>query len=388
MKRMAVVTATRAEYGLLAPVITELRKLESHDFCVELIVTGTHLSAAFGMTIEEIETAGQRIDKKVEIPVGSESPVDTSVNQAEALVKFSKLFYAEKYDAVLILGDRYEMLAIAVAAGNMHIPVFHMCGGDTTEGAVDEWIRHAITKIAYLHFVSSAESRQRVVQLGEDPKRVYDTGSTSIDNLLSLKDISREKALESIGLEDGDYALCTWQPVTMGPGDPDADVSCLLKAICAFPDICFIVTKANSDHGGARINALFEEAEKEIPNLHLYSSLGMKRYLSLMKHCAFVIGNSSSGIIEAPSCHVPTVDIGERQRGRLCAGSVIHCNTDAEDIIRAVNIALSDEHIMKCKKVINPYGAGKAAPRIAEICHHALTEEKIDLRKAFYDIKN
>lgn len=388
MKRLAVITATRAEYGLLAPVITELRKLESSVFGVELIVTGTHLSEAFGRTIGEIEASGMRIDRTVEIPVASDSPVDTSVNQADALVKFSELFYRERYDAVLILGDRYEMLAIAIAAGNMHVPVFHMCGGDTTEGAADEWIRHAITKIAYLHFVSNADSRRRVIQLGENPCRVYDTGTTSIDNLLSLEEVSREKALENIGMKDCVYALCTWQPVTMGTGNPDTDVARLLTAIRSFPGISFIVTKANSDHGGARINALFADAEKEISNLHLYSSLGMKRYLSLMRHCAFVIGNSSSGIIEAPSCHVPTVDIGERQRGRLCAGSVIHCNTDAEDIIGAVNIALSDEHIMKCKKVINPYGTGKAAPRIAEICHHVLTEEKIDLRKAFYDIKN
>ncbi len=386
MKKMAVVTATRAEYGLLSPVITALRKYEDPGFRVDLIVTGTHLSEAYGKTITEIEASGQSIDHIVEIPVASETPVDTSIDQAETLVKFSELFYKEKYDAVLILGDRYEMLAIAIAAGNIRIPVFHMCGGDTTEGAADEWIRHSITKIAYLHFVSSADSRRRVIQLGEDPQRVFDTGSTSIDNLLSLEEVSREKALDSIGLEDCDYALCTWQPVTMGSREPEADVEQLLNAVKAFGNICFIVTKANSDHGGARINELLAQAEKEIPNLHLFSSLGMKRYLGLMKHCAFVIGNSSSGIIEAPSCHVPTVDIGERQRGRLCADSVIHCETDERDIVRAINEALSGEHIGKCKNAVNPYGEGKAAPRIAEICHRILTEETIDLRKTFYDI--
>ena len=213
MKRIAVVTATRAEYGLLSPVIKELRERETDDLRVELIVTGTHLSAKYGKTIEEIN---DRIDYEIEISVVSDSELDISKNQAEALVKFTELFIKEKYDAVLLLGDRYETLAVAIAAGNTRTPIFHLCGGDTTEGALDEWIRHSITKISYLHFVTNEESRRRVIQLGEDPERVFNYGSTSIDNILTVADMRKTEALERFGLSDCRYALCTYHPVKRG----------------------------------------------------------------------------------------------------------------------------------------------------------------------------
>ena len=212
MNKIAVITATRAEYGLLSPVIRELRKQENDSFRVDLIVTGTHLSDKYGITIEEIS---ERIDHKIEIPIASENELDISKNQAETLVKFTVLFSEEKYDAIIILGDRYEMLSVAIAAGNTRTPVFHLCGGDTTEGAIDEWIRHSITKISYLHFVTNETSRKRVIQLGEDPSRVFNYGSTSIDNILTVADMNKEEALESVGLTDCRYALCTYHPVTM-----------------------------------------------------------------------------------------------------------------------------------------------------------------------------
>ena len=215
MKKIAVVTATRAEYGLLSPVIKELRKLESDKFKVDLIVTGTHLSADYGRTVDEID---DRIDQCILISVKSGSEADISANQAEVLVKFTGLFLEEKYSAVLLLGDRYETLAMAIAAGNTRTPVFHLCGGDTTEGALDEWIRHSITKISYLHFVTNEGSRKRVVQLGEDPSRVFNYGSTSIDNIIRLADMGKEEALSSVGLRDCQYALCTYHPVTMEGG--------------------------------------------------------------------------------------------------------------------------------------------------------------------------
>ena len=384
MKKVAVVTATRAEYGLLSPVIRELRKLEDDDFRTELIVTGTHLDASYGMTVDQI---GERIDHRIPISVKSDSEQDISGNQAEALVKFTELFVRERYDAVLLLGDRYETLAIAVAAGNTRTPVFHLCGGDTSEGALDEWIRHSITKISYLHFVTNEESRRRVVQLGEDPARVFNYGSTSIDNILTVADLSREEALQVVGLPSVKYAVCTYHPVTMEGGSVDGLIEEFVAAVSAFPEISFIVTKSNADQGGARINELLDEAALRVENLHVFTSLGVRNYLSLMKYSEFVLGNSSSGIIETPAFGVPTVNIGDRQRGRLQTAGVINCGTGRADIIRGIEKALSEEHKILCRGVVSPYGDGNAAVRIAAKTAETVRNGGIDLKKKFYDLE-
>ncbi len=384
MKKIAVVTATRAEYGLLSPVIRALRRYEDRDLTVHLIVTGTHLSEDYGMTVREIT---ERIDRRIPIPVRSGSELDISKNQAEALVKFTELFLEEQYSGVVLLGDRYEALAVAVAAGNTRTPVFHLCGGDTTQGALDEWIRHSITKISYLHFVTNEESRKRVIQLGEDPERVFDVGSTSIDNILTAADMTRREALESVGLSECRYALCTYHPVTMEGGSVDGPVLQFLDAVRAFPEITFIVTKSNADQGGARINALLDDAANTIGNLKVFTSLGVRRYLSLMRYAEFVLGNSSSGIIETPAFHVPTVDIGDRQKGRLRSESVINCAPDTGSIIEAVRTAISDAHRKVCASVTSPYGDGHAAGRIADRIFETVSAGKIDLKKTFYDMK-
>lgn len=383
MKKIAVVTATRAEYGLLSPVIRELRKKECDDLRVELIVTGTHLSEAYGMTIMEIT---ERIDHKIPISVKSDTEADISSNQAEALVKFTELFIKERYYAVLLLGDRYETLAIAIAAGNTRTPIFHLCGGDTTEGALDEWIRHSITKISYLHFVTNEESRKRVIQLGEAPERVFNFGSTSIDNILSVADMSKEEALESIGLTNCKYAVCTYHPVTMEGGKVDDQISEFLDAIRAFPEIQFIVTKSNADQGGARINELLDESEERIDNLHVFTSLGVRRYLSLMRYAEFVLGNSSSGIIETPAFHIPTVNIGDRQRGRLQTESIINCGTTKIEIEEGIRNAMSNQYRLVSKSVNSPYGDGHAAENIAKKSVEVVFSESIDLKKHFYEI--
>jgi len=387
MKKIAIVTATRAEYGLLSPVIRELRKLESNLFKAELIVTGTHLNSNYGMTVEEIEKDDLRIDRRIEIPVDSCSEIDISNNQASALQKFTNLFAAEKYDAVMLLGDRYETLAIAIAAGNTRTPIFHLCGGDTTEGALDEWIRHSITKISYLHFVTNSDSDRRVVQLGENPSHVFNFGSTSIDNILSVATMGKTEALESIGMADCRYAVCTYHPVTMEIGNLDDQMYNFLLAIQNFEDIQFIVTKSNADQGGMRINQILNEAEKDIDNLHVFTSLGIKRYLSLMKYAEFVIGNSSSGIIEAPVFGVPTVNIGDRQKGRLRSASIINCGIYKNDIIDAIKEALSEKHKEISRNVISPYGDGHAAERIAKKAYQVIVDGNVDLKKKFYDIQ-
>lgn len=383
MKKIAVVTATRAEYGLLSPVIKELRKHEGEQLKIELIVTGTHLSEKYGMTIKEID---DRIDHKIPISVNSDSERDISANQADALVKFTDLFIQQNYSAAILLGDRYETMAIAIAAGNTRTPVFHLCGGDTTEGALDEWIRHSITKISYLHFVTNEESHKRVIQLGESPDRVFNYGSTSIDNILRVADMTKNEALQSVGLEDCRYALCTYHPVTMESGSVDSQIAEFIDAIKRFPEIAFIVTKSNADQGGARINELLDHAEKEIANLHVYTSLGIRRYLSLMKYAEFVLGNSSSGIIETPAFQVPTVNIGDRQRGRLQSDSIINCASDTDSIVSAIKSALSDEHRKVCKTVISPYGNGNAGRLIAEKTVDIIMNGNIDLKKKFYDL--
>lgn len=384
MKKVAAVTATRAEYGLLLPVISELRRHESNELKIELIVTGTHLSENYGMTINEIDV---RIDHKIIIPVKSDTESDISSNQVEVLIRFTELFIEEHYNAIILLGDRYETLAVAIAAGNTRTPIFHLCGGDTTEGALDEWIRHSITKISYLHFVTNEESRKRVIQLGEDPSRVYNYGSTSIDNILTVADMGKAEALDSVGLSDCQYALCTYHPVTMEIGAVEVQIYDFLEAIKKFPELQFIATKSNADQCGARINMLLDEAEKEIENLHVFTSLGTHRYLSLMKYAEFVLGNSSSGIIETPAFHVPTVNIGDRQRGRLQSESIINCGTSSVNIEAAIEKALSDEHRAVCKSVISPYGDGHAAEQIASKLIEVVMCESIDLKKKFYDLR-
>ena len=388
MKKIAVVTATRAEYGLLSPVIKELRKHEGEQLKIELIVTGTHLSEKYGMTIKDID---DRIDHKIPISVNSDSERDISANQADALVKFTDLFIQQNYSAAILLGDRYETMAIAIAAGNTRTPVFHLCGGDTTEGALDEWIRHSITKISYLHFVTNEESHKRVIQLGESPDRVFNYGSTSIDNILRVADMTKNEALQSVGLEDCRYALCTYHPVTMESGSVDSQIAEFIDAIkelsvLELNDLQFIVTKSNADQGGARINELLDHAEKEIANLHVYTSLGIRRYLSLMKYAEFVLGNSSSGIIETPAFQVPTVNIGDRQRGRLQSESIINCAADTQSIVSAIKTALSEEHRKICKSVISPYGSGNAGKLIAEKAVEIVLSGSIDVKKKFYDL--
>lgn len=386
MKKIAVITSTRAEFGLLLPVINELRKFENESIRVELVVTGTHLSKAFGYTIDEITSADIRIDRTICIPVNSVSALDTSNNQAKTLIEFTKLFEAIKYDSIVILGDRYEMLAIAIAAGNTRTPICHLCGGDTTEGAMDEWIRHSITKMSYLHFVTNSESYRRVVQLGENPDRVFNYGSTSIDNIVRLANMTRETALASVGLPACDYAICTYHPVTMEKENFDVEINQFLRAVAHFSHIQFIVTKSNADQGGARINQMLDEATLKISNLHVYSSLGVVRYLSLMKYSCFVLGNSSSGIIEAPAFHIPVVNIGDRQKGRLQSECIINCETDTQSIIQAIEKAQDIEFKKVCKNASSPYGDGQSAVKIAKKIISVFMEGRINLKKSFYDV--
>lgn len=395
MIRLAIVTATRAEYGILKPLIEELRKYESDSLKVDLIVTGTHLSADYGMTVDEIIVDGMRIDHKISIPVASGSPCDISADQAVALTEFTRLFSDAGYNAVYILGDRYEMLMVAIAAMNTHTPIVHLCGGDTTEGAIDEAIRHSITKMSHLHFPTNEDSRRRIIQLGEAPDRVYNVGDTAIDNVLNMDLLSVEEVLQELGADDWKnsydsfadikYALCTYHPVTLEDSNIKSTMNEFLGAVKARSDIEFIFTKSNADMGGSEINKILDEAEESIDNIHVFASLGVCRYLSVMAGALFVLGNSSSGLYEAPAMHVPTVNIGDRQKGRLRCDSVIDCLPDKNSILQAIDKACSEEFKDICKNVVSPYGDGHAAETIAKISIDAV-KNGISLKKSFYDI--
>lgn len=386
MNTIGIITATRAEYGLLYPVIKALRRYESDKIQVDLIVTGTHLVAEYGETINDILKDGIRIDEILKIPTKSNNGIDISLNQADILVKFANLFGKKKYSAVVLLGDRYETLMFAIAAANLLIPIIHLYGGDTTEGALDESIRHSITKMSFLHFPTNEISRQRIIQLGEDPKRVFNFGAPGTDNIVNAEIFSKKEALESIGLHDCKYALCTYHPVTLEDVDIKHQIMDFIEALSEYSDYEFIITKSNSDQGGALINSILDEEAKNRSNIHIFASLGFKRYLSLMKYAEAVIGNSSSGIMEAPSFQVPTVNIGDRQRGRLQASNTINCNSDKESIVRAIKKAFSNDMKRRCTEVISPYGDGNAGEKIAKKIIEML-DRPIDLKKTFNDMK-
>lgn len=385
MKRIAIVTATRAEYGLLYPVIKALRTYESDEIRIELVVTGTHLVDSYGKTIEDIEKDGIRIDKQISIPVSSDTKLDIAKNQAKTLEVFASFFDQEHYDAVCLLGDRYETLMIAIAAFDLHIPIVHLYGGDITEGAMDESIRHSITKMSYLHFPTNEISRRRIIQLGESPDKVFNFGAPGTDNIINFEKMSKEDALKSIGLGDCKYAICTYHPVTLEDGDVKGQIMDFLDALSEFEQYEFVVTKSNADQGGALINAILDEEVKTRKNIHVFASLGIKRYLSLMKYAEAVIGNSSSGIMEAPSFQIPTVNIGDRQKGRLQAESTINCSADKESIIAAIRKAFTIETKNKCKTVISPYGVGDSGCKIAEKIIEVF-KQPVDLKKHFHDL--
>ncbi len=385
MKTIAIATATRAEYGLLRPVIKRL--MGEKDFLTKVVVTGAHLSTEFGMTVREIEEDDIIIDKKIEILLGSDTPVAVSKSMGLAMISFAEYFDECKPDALLVLGDRYETLAICCAAMNARIPIFHMHGGETTEGAVDEAIRHSITKMSYLHFTSTEKYRKRVIQLGENPERVYTVGAVGVENALNTELMTKDELEKELGCQLGEkYAVVTFHPVTLENASAGEQIDELLMVVKELSGIKFLFTKANADADGRVINTRIEEALRTHKNILLYSSLGVKKYLSAVKNAQAVIGNSSSGIVEAPTFGVPTVNIGDRQKGRIQAESVINCKAEYKEIKDAINKAMSAEFRDKASKIQNPYGDGNTSVKIASIIHECLTRQKPDIKKKFYDI--
>lgn len=383
-KKIIVLTATRAEYGLLKNIIISLGSVRELD--VEVAVTGAHLSPDCGLTYREIEKDGIQIAKKIEILLSSDSSASISKSMGLAMIGFAEYFEESRPDALLVLGDRYETLAVCCAAMNARIPIFHLYGGETTEGAIDEAIRHSITKMSYLHFTSTEEYRKRVIQLGEMPERVFCVGAVGIENALSQTKFTKRELADKVGLDlTVPFGVVTFHPVTLEDG---MELQCreVMKAIEYFKDYQFIITGANADCGGNLMNQMFSAFAEQHQNIYFSLSLGMKAYLSALSFAAFVLGNSSSGLMEAPSFKIPTINVGNRQKGRIKADTVIDCKTESQDIIQAVKYAMSDsfkEHIVNC---VNPYGNGNTTKKIVQIVKDELMNKDMNLQKKFYDI--
>lgn len=382
MKRIGIVTATRAEYGLLLPLISAVEKDE--ELSLDLIVTGTHLSRNHGYTLDQIISDGYPIAHKIPILEDDNSSYGVSCTMANALKGFAKCFSDDRPDIVIILGDRTEMLAVASAAMNECVPIAHIHGGEVTEGAVDDCVRHAITKMSYLHFAGTEIYRKRIIQLGENPGRVFNVGTLGAENILSDELYDEEYVLDYLnGLKEiGDrpYAIVTFHPVTLEKDEVKDQVKALCEAIKERKDIFFIITSSNADVGGQITNSMLQEYAEKNTNAAFTINLGTKRYLSTVKYASFVLGNSSSGILEAPILGTPTVNIGDRQRGRLMADSIVSCKTVKSDIADAIRIAESMPH--------NPskmYGDGHTSERIVNTIKKYLTTG-IDLKKGFYDV--
>ncbi len=383
MKRIALITGTRAEYGIMRPLIKKLQ--DDSEIELSLLVTGMHLSADFGETYKEIERDGFEIAAKIDVLAEGDSKRATALSISRAIDLFSEHFQQNKYDIVVVLGDRFEIFAAVSAAAVLGQPVCHISGGDTTEGATDEFFRHCITKMSSLHFPSTEEFAKRVIQMGEQPETVFNVGNMTVENIVKLEKIDIESLSQFVGFSlEKPFFMVTFHPVTLEENTAEKQVEELLRALDKFSDYGLIITKANADSGGRTINKMLEQFAENRENTALFTSMGAQRYLSAMSYATLVIGNSSSGLCETPSFKIPTINIGDRQKGRIMAKSVICAKPLCEDIIKAIEKGLSEEFCLCIKDVVNPYGDGETSDRIIKILKNS---EKPNLKKIFYDLE-
>lgn len=384
-RKVCVVTGTRAEYGLMYWLLRFLQ--DDKDTELQLIVTGMHLSPEFDLTYRQIEEAGFVIDKKVEILLSSDTPVGISKSMGLAQIGFSEAFEELKPEIIVILGDRFEVFSVAASAMIAKIPIAHIHGGEATEGVVDEPIRHSVTKMAQLHFTATEEYRKRVIQLGEQPDRVFNVGTPGLDNIVLLDLLEREAFEEAIGFKLGQKnILITFHPVTLESRTAENQFSNLLNAIDVLDDTKFIFTKPNADTDGRIIIKQIDAYVANNPHKACaFVSLGQLKYLSALQFIDVVAGNSSSGLTEAPSFKIPTVNIGDRQKGRIKAKSVIDCGPSTAEISKALKKAMSSEFRETVKHVENLYGGGGASKKILDIIKR--TDLTDILKKSFYDIE-
>jgi len=384
MKKICVVTGTRAEYGLLYWLMKEIES--DKDLELQLIVTGMHLSPEFGLTYKEIEKEF-KINKKIEMLLSSDTSIGISKSMGLAQISFAEAYDELKPDMVIVLGDRYEIFSAASTAMIAKIPISHLHGGETTEGAFDESIRHSITKMSHLHFTATEEYKNRVIQLGEHPNRVFNVGGMGIENIKRLKLLSKEEFEKSIDFRlNKKNILVTFHPVTLENSTAKEQFQELLDAIDELEDTNIIFTKANSDTDGRVINQMIDEYVAK--NFHKsigFSSLGQLRYLSALQFVDAMVGNSSSGLTEAPSFKIGTINIGDRQKGRIKAESVIDCLPNKKSIEKAFEKLYSLEFQDILLNIQNPYGDGCASEQVVEVLKNVNLDNI--LKKSFYDLK-
>ncbi len=383
--KICIATGTRAEYGLLKPLIEKISA--DDDFILQLLVTGAHLSPEFGLTYRQIESDGYRIDAKVEMLLSSDTAEGITKSMGLGMIGYADALKQLSPDLLVILGDRYEMLAVASTALIFRIPIAHIHGGELTEGAYDDAIRHAITKMSALHFTSTEAYRQRVIQLGEQPESVYNVGAIGLDNIRSLQLLSRDELEKELNITFNRFNyLVGFHPETLSHQSVEVQFNELLQAIDEQTDSFFIFTKANADTNGRIINQMMETYVNKHPEKSvLFASLGTLRYLSVMTQVTAVLGNSSSGIVEAPSIPTATINIGDRQKGRIQAESIINCNANKEEIVSAFQKVKSEGFRKKIKDVVNPYGNGTASNQIMKI-FRTISFDRLS-HKTFYDIR-
>lgn len=388
-KRICFLTATRAEYGLLKPIIEKM--VSRKEFDVRIVVTGMHLSPEFGLTYQEIEANDMKIDRKIEILLSADTPSAISKSMGLAMISFADYFAESKPDLLIILGDRYEALAVAIAAMNARIPIAHLYGGDISEGAVDDVVRHAITKMSYLHFTATEDHRRRVIQMGESPDRVFCVGAMSVENARNEKKLTREELQKEIGFywdpENEKMAVVTYHPVTLEDNTAKEQIQNLLRALDSFASLKIIFTKANADAGGRIINQMIDQYATEHPEKCIvFTSMGQVRYLSAVSAADVVIGNSSSGLSEVPTFHVPTVNIGDRQRGRMCGETIISCDNREKSIREAIAAALSEQFQKAIAAAKNPYEKEGTSDAIVSTIVQRMEKDSFKLKKSFFDV--
>lgn len=382
MRKICVVTGSRAEYGLLSGLMRAIKA--DPELELQVIATNMHLSPEFGLTYRNIEEDGFFINKKVEMLLSSDTASATAKSVGLGFIGFADAYEDLHPDMVVVLGDRYEILSAVSTALFFKIPVAHLHGGEITEGAYDDCIRHSITKMSHLHFTSTEEYRHRVIQLGEDPKRVFNVGALGIENIKKVPLMSKselETSLDGFSLGEK-YLIVTYHPVTLESSKASEQIQNLLCALDEYPDYKVIFTLPNSDTDGRIIIQIINEyVAKHSDRSVAYPSLGIKRYLSALKYAKAVVGNSSSGIIEVPSFGIPTLNIGDRQKGRLAAESVVNCGTKKEEILEGLNKVLHTEY----KNISNPYEGQDTTSNILRVIKNYPLEGLI--QKRFYNMK-
>lgn len=383
MYRIGVVTGTRAEYGLLKPLI---KRIDEDDMLeLYLVVTGAHLEKRLGYTCKEIEQDGFRIAKKIFMELDSDSPDGLCSAMGRELEGLGKSLKDTNVDLLVLLGDRYETFIAAAAATIFRIPIAHIHGGEVTEGAMDDAMRHSITKMSHLHFASTATYAERIVQMGEQPEYVHNVGAMGTETIKKRDFLSREKLAEQFSsLFLKPYMMITYHPVTLDDEPVQKQVLSLFQALLSHSEYNYIFTYANADKDGATINKMLDEFVGRHVNMVVFESMGQIGYLSALNYADVVVGNSSSGIIEAPSFHIPTVNIGDRQKGRIAGESVIFCGTGAEEISAALEQSLTADFREKCLTAKNPYEGADTCDEIMLEIKKAL-KKGICLQKKFYD---